>query len=451
MKNKKFWVSLMAGIMAAIMILSLLLQLIPVQSNAASSSEIKDQIEQMEQDQKELQDKLDELESQRKENLSQMQDIIDQKNIVDQQVALLHEQIDSMNDQIAAYAVMIADKQAELDKANAQLQEMKKKHMERLRAMEEDGQLSYWYVLFEANSFTDLLDRLNMIQEIAAADQKRIEEMGEAAKVVEQTRLTLQQEQAALQDSRQEMAAKQVELDRKAKESEQLLADLIARGEEFEIWIEEQEDKLSDLEDDLANMEVEYDRVKYEEWLATSVPPTTSSSSSNSGSSGSGSSGSSDSGYSTTIWRAGTAMTANTVDGITWYTPCDYNRISSTFGMRFHPVYHYWKMHKGVDFAIGHTPIYATRPGVVIVATSWEDPSAGYYVMIDHGDGFRSVYMHMCKRASVKVGDFVAAGQVLGCVGSTGASTGNHLHFGISKYDPKTGKYEYVNPLLYVI
>ena len=449
MKNKKFWVSLLAGLMAGIMILTLLLQLIPP-AQAATSSEIKDQIEEMEKEQEERQKELDELESKRKDNLEKMEDIIDQKNIVDQQVALLHEQIDIMNDQIAAYAVMIADKQAELDKANEDLQELKEKHMERLRAMEEDGQLSYWYVLFNANSFTDLLDRINMVQEIAAADQNRMEEMSKAAQVVEDSRLALQAEQAALRDRRQAMAAKQVELDKKMQESEKLLADLIARGEEYEQWIEEQEDILSDLEDDLANMEVEYDRVKLEEWLATSVPPTTAPS--NSGSSGSsGSSDYEDSGYSEVIWRAGIAMTANTVDGITWYTPCDYNRISSTFGMRFHPVYHYWKMHKGVDFAIGHTPIYATRPGVVMVATTWEDSSAGYYVMIDHGDGFRSVYMHMCKRPSVSVGDFVTAGQVLGCVGSTGASTGNHLHFGISKYDPSKGKYVYVNPLLYVV
>lgn len=445
MNNKKFWVSLLAGIMAGIMILTLLLQLIPTQAQAATSSEIKDQIEQMEKDQAEIQKELDKLESQRKENLSEMKDIINQKNIVDQQVALIYEQIESMNDQIAAYAVMIADKQAELDKANEDLQKMKQKHMERLRAMEEDGSLSYWSVLFEANSFTDLLDRLNMIQEIANADQKRIEEMSNASKLVEETRLSLQQEQAALQASRQEMAVKQAELNLKSKESEELLASLIAKGEEYEKWMDEQEDKLADLEDELANMQVEYDKVKYQEWLATSVPPTTKpSSGSSSGSSSSSGNGS----YSETIWRSGIAMTPNTVDGITWYTPCDYNRISSTFGMRLHPIDKVWKMHKGVDFAIGHTPIYATRAGVVVI--SGKDDSAGWWVVIDHVDGFRSVYMHMCKKPYVKVGDFVGAGQELGCVGSTGASTGNHLHFGIQIYNSSLGKYEYVNPLLYV-
>lgn len=441
MNNKKFWISLLAGLMAGIMILTLLLQLIPTPAQAASSSEIKNQINEMEKDQAELQKELDKLEKQRKENLSELKDMVAQKNIVDQQIGLIYEQIDSMNDQISAYAVMIADKQAELDKANEDLQNLKQKHMERLRTMEEDGSLSYWYVLFEANSFTDLLDRLNMIQEIAAADKKRIEEMGQAAKVVEETRLALQVEQDALQDSRQELAAKQVELDKKAKESEELLAKLRAKGEEFDLWMEQKENELSKLEDELLELESDYDEAKYQEWLATSVPPTTSSSSSSS----SGSSGNS-----TAIWRAGTALTPNTVNGVTWYTPCDYNRISSTFGMRMHPIYNYWKMHNGVDFAIGHTPIYATRAGVVTVATSWEDASAGYYVVIDHGDGFRSVYMHMCKRAYVKVGDYVKAGQEIGCVGSTGASTGNHLHFGIQLYNASKKKYEYVNPLQYV-
>ena len=124
MKNKKFWVSLLAGIMAGIMILSLLLQLIPTKASALSSSEIQNQIDQMEKDQQELQDKLDELESQRNENLNEINDMVAQKQLVDEQVALLHEQIDNMNDQISAYAVLIADKQAELDKAQKQLEEL---------------------------------------------------------------------------------------------------------------------------------------------------------------------------------------------------------------------------------------------------------------------------------------------------------------------------------------
>ena len=444
MNNKKFWISLLAGLMAAVMILSLLLSLIPVNANAATSGEIKDQIEEMEKEQERLEQELKELENKKAENLTEMKDIIAQKNIVDQQVSLLHEQVQSVNDEIAAYAVMLADKQRELDKANENLEKMRKLHMERLRAMEENGSISYWSVLFAANSFTDLLDRLSMIEEIAAADRKRIEDMTEATRLVEETKVILQQEQAALRQQRQKLAAKQMEMSMKQEESANLLSDLISRGEEYERWMAEQEDKLSDMEDEIANLEIEYDRVKFQEWLATSVPPTTAPKPAYTTPTAPPSDD-----YSTTIWRSGTAMTANTVDGITWYTPCDYNRISSTFGQRYHPIDKVWKLHKGVDFAINCTPIYASRPGIVVIA-GWDD-SFGYYVLLDHDEGFRTVYAHMCKKPYVKAGDFVAAGQELGCVGSTGASTGNHLHFGVRLYDPTTKKYEYVNPLYYVI
>ena len=444
MSNKRFWVSLIAGLMAAVMILSLVLSLIPVDASAATSDEIKDQIEEMEKQQAALEQELKDLENKKADNLTEMKDIIAQKNIVDQQVSLLHEQIKSVNNEISAYAVMLADKQRELDKANEDLQKMRELHKERLRAMEENGTISYWSVLFSASSFTDLLDRLNMIEEIAAADRKRIEDMTEATKLVEETRITLQLEQEALRQQRQKLAAKEMELAMKQEESAQLLMDLIARGEEYEKWMEEQEDKLSDLEDELMNMEAEYDRVKFEEWLATSVPPTTATQPAYTTPTAPPSDD-----YSTTIWRSGTAMTANTVDGITWYTPCDYNRISSTFGMRFHPIDKIWKMHKGVDFAINHTPIYASRAGVVLIS-GWDD-SLGYYVLLDHNDGFRTLYAHMCQKPYVKVGEFVGAGHELGCVGSTGASTGNHLHFGVRLKNAKTGSYDYVNPLYYVI
>ena len=88
-----------------------------------------------------------------------------------------------------------------------------------------------------------------------------------------------------------------------------------------------------------------------------------------------------------------------------------------------------------------NTPIVASRTGIVTAATY--SKTGGYYVSINHGDGFSSVYMHMT-RYVVKAGQAVSAGQVIGYVGSTGVSTGNHLHFGIA-YNGK-----YVNPANYV-
>jgi len=103
----------------------------------------------------------------------------------------------------------------------------------------------------------------------------------------------------------------------------------------------------------------------------------------------------------------------------------------------------YERMHNGVDMAApAGTPIYAAKSGKVTTA-SYQAGGAGNYVSINHGDGFSSIYMHMT-RYIVSKGQYVQAGQVIGYVGSTGISTGNHLHFGISY------KGEYVNPMRYI-
>ena len=103
--------------------------------------------------------------------------------------------------------------------------------------------------------------------------------------------------------------------------------------------------------------------------------------------------------------------------------------MSSAYGWRIHPVYGGKKFHYGIDLANSSgTPIIATRDGKVTVAKY--SSSAGYYVTLNHGDGFSSQYMHMTHYI-VKVGQSVSAGQVIGYMGSTGASTGPHLHFSI--------------------
>lgn len=410
MKNKKLWISILAGMMALVMLLGLVVSILP-RANAASSSEIKNQIGNLESEQKDMQAQLEELKSQQKDNLTEVKDILAQKSLIEQQVGLLHAQIENMNEQIAAYALLIADKQEELDKAEKRLAELNEKYKDRIRAMEEDGQLSYWSVLFKANSFSDLLDRLNMMMEIAASDQRRLNEMNQAAIEVAETKASLQEEKKLLEENKAELAEKQKELDVKAKEAQDLLATLLQKGEEFDALMDAREEELAKLEQEIAQKQEEYDEAKYQEWLATSVPPTTKPPVVNNG--------------------GGVGGSAVGSQGVTWLVPCDYKYVSSAFGWRIHPVHGDWRFHAGVDLAIGHTPIYATRAGIVEIAKYSE--SAGYYVVINHMDGYKSTYMHMCKFPSVKAGEMVTAGQVIGCVGSTGWSTGNHLHFGISQ------------------
>ena len=410
MNNRRLLVSLMAGFLALIMILGFVLGLLPRANAKTTSSEIKEQIENMENEQKDMQAQIDALKGQQKDNLTEIQDISKQKSIIEQQVGLLHEQIENMNEQIAAYALLIADKQEELNEAEAHLAALNGKNKERIRAMEEDGAVSYWAVLFQANSFSDFLDRLNMIEEIAASDKRRLDEMSAVAKEISEAKAALQEEKKALEQSKAELAAKQEELNAKVAEAQELLAQLIAKGAEYEELMDQQEQELSKLEQEINSSKKEYDKVKYQEWLATSVPPTTAAPSYSGGGTG--------------------GAAAPPKDGLTWLVPCNYKYVSSPFGYRWHPKWGDWRFHAGVDLAVGCTPIYATRAGVVETAQYSE--SAGYYVVINHMDGFKSTYMHMCKFPSVRVGDMVTAGQVIGCVGSTGWSTGSHLHFGIS-------------------
>ncbi len=125
-----------------------------------------------------------------------------------------------------------------------------------------------------------------------------------------------------------------------------------------------------------------------------------------------------------------------------WLLPMQYKACTSRFGGREHPVEGGAKFHYGVDLAAdAGTPIVASRSGTV--STAIYDNSAGYYVIIDHLDGYTSRYMHMSKFI-VAEGQFVVAGQIIGYCGSTGVSTGNHLHFGIYK-DGKA-----VNPADYI-
>ena len=416
MKNKKLWVSILAGLLAALMVFGIIAGALPSYVSAAkSSAEIQQEINQMKEQLKNNKSEVAKLEGQLSANMGKMEDIVANKNLIDQQIFLLHEQVQNLNKQITAYSALIADKQAELDQATANWKALSDKHKERIRAMEEDGKLSYWSVLFKANSFSDFLDRLSMIEEIAAADQRRIKELNDAAKVVEEAKIGLENEKIALEASRKEMESASAELEKSREEADKLLKQLIATGEEYQKLLDEAERKESQTAGKIDSLESAYDAAKereYQEWLASQPPVQTGGSS-------------------------------NTVDGVTWLLPINYTRFSSPFGYRIHPIYGDWRFHYGVDLSAPQgTPIYATRGGRVTYATY--DSSSGYYVSINHLDGFVSKYLHMTHYI-VSPGQYVAAGQIIGYCGSTGASTGPHLHFSIYYNGSAVNPAKYIN------
>ena len=421
MKNRKRLVSILAGVMAAIMLLTLLLSLIPVPASAASSSEIRKQINELKKEKEAIKDKIAEVQEQYEENENEIANIIAKKNVIDQEVQLLHEEVANINEQISAFNTLIADKQDELDHAEERYMILGQENKTRIRTMEEEGELSYWEVLFKANSFSDLLDRLNMVEEITASDNRRLKELGEAADRVEVAQEELEVEKAEMEVVKQELDATQTELDDKRAEADALIQELLTKADDLEALEAEFEAQEEEFLKEIAQKEEEYDAAKQAEWLAymaTYVPPTTAPAPGSTNNSGSGSGGSSQGG------------SVGTSGGGGWVRPCSYTSITSPFGQRVSPTTGASTYHQGVDLDTGTGwSVVAARAGTAYTAYG---NAAGNYVTIDHHDGFRSIYMHLNGFAPGINGKNVSAGELIGYTGSTGVSTGDHLHFGIS-------------------
>ena len=402
-KNKRIRERILAMVMAAVLLISLL----PVQTFAASSAEIQKQIDALKGKNAEIQKQINAIQRQYDANFSDMEAMVAQKETIDQEITLLNTKIETTNEQIAAYSQLIADTQDELHAAEEELLDLSRKHRERVRAMEEEGSITYWQVIFQANSFTDLLDRINMVEEINAADRRRIEQMRIAADIVTATRINLEQEKGELENTREQLAADELVLEEKRGESDELLYELEKKAEEFQVLLDESELLQEELMQEIAQKEVELEEAKYDEYLAQQA-----------------------------------LKGENPPSDASWLMPTS-GKLTSPFGMRVHPVLGYERMHNGIDLAAAQgTPIYATRAGKVTTC-SYQAGGAGNYVSINHLDGFASIYMHMTHYV-VSPGQSVSQGQLIGYVGNTGLSTGPHLHFGISYAGT------YVNPLAYV-
>ena len=414
----KFWKTAVSITMAAVLIFACWPT---VPAEAASSSEIQKQINLLRKKRQNIQKDIEEVQKQYQANQDEIKDIVSRKNVIDQQINLLHAEIRNINDQISAFSVMIADKQDELDHAEDNYRALEEKNRARIRTMEEEGEVSYWEVVFKANSFSDLLDRLNMVEEIAAADKRHLKEMADAAENVSLAQQELALQKQEIESVRREQDAAGIELDNKRREADELIAELLSKGYELEdlekLYSEEKESIL----DDIARKEKEFNaakRAEYEQYMSTfvTVPPTTAAPSG---------------GGSTPPPQTGG-----------WLMPCSSRKLTSPFGHRTSPTAGASSFHKGVDLGAPEgTPIVASRTGVVTQAGS--NGGLGICVTINHGDGYSSVYGHMVSTV-VSAGQAVSAGQVIGYVGSTGISTGNHLHFGIA-YNGN-----YVNPAQFI-
>ena len=252
--------------------------------------------------------------------------------------------------------------------------------------------------------------------------------------MVEVAQGELVNEKEEMELAKQELDDTEAELDLKRKEADAIIQELLTKADDLAALEEEFERQEQEFLEEIAKKEVEFDEAKQREWeayMATYVPPTTAPPVVNTNNSTATNSGTTNQGGS-----------VGTGGGGGWVRPCSYTSITSPFGYRTPPTGGASTYHQGVDLDTGTGwPVVAAKAGTVTIA-GW-GKAAGNYVQINHHDGFSSIYMHLSS-IGVSAGQNVSAGQYIGATGSTGVSTGDHLHFGISLNGV------YVNPCSYV-
>ena len=375
----------------------------------------------------ELQKKLDGIRSSQGQALNK-------KNLVEQQLNVLKQQIQVSENLLAQYARQITEKEAELEQAKAKEVEYQAEFEQRVRAMEERGNVSYWSVLFQASDFSDLLDRIDMIGEIMDADDQVLDQLAEARQAVVQAKADLEASRQGQQETLAQQQSQQAQLQAQQAEVDQLIQEIATQGDVYAKQIEKLEATQDDVAQQIAEAEATYQKQLAAEKAAAEKAAAEKAAAEKAAAEQAAkaaqqqkqqSSGSSASGSSSSSGSQSSQTTAS-ASGFLWPIASSH-RVTSPFGWRTHPITGRQHLHGGIDIAAPNgTPIMASKAGVVVI--SQYGSSYGNYVVISHPDGTRTLYAHMSQR-NVSAGDTVRQGQTVGLVGSTGSSTGNHLHF----------------------
>ena len=370
--------ALAAGLMTALLVGALLPGGGPAQhAQAASTSQLKS--------------RLAELKSARAEANAAVEALEGESEKYSEKIAALDYQIQSTRAELNATQKIIdsltrdiADKQDELDETIAQLDEKQELFETRIRVMYENGDTTYLEVLLSSEDFSDMLTNMEIVSQIMDYDKRIVEEYKALKAQIETQKAALESDRKDKQDYADDLEQAYEEIEAQKKEYKALKAkvdsDLALKKAEAERMLREQDE----INDEIAAL-------SRQETAASG------------GGGGKVYSGS-------LVW------------------PCpSYSRISSQYGYRTHPISGTRKLHKGLDIAASSgNPVIAAASGTVV--KSYFSSSYGNYVVISHGGGLMTAYAHMTCRL-VSAGQTVAAGQQVGTVGSTGNSTGPHLHF----------------------
>lgn len=372
--------------------------------DTASAVNYDRKIKEAEQEQKEYEKKSEKLQEELADIEKDKQDTLLYIEKLDKKTEEVEQQLAGLSQQIVLAQSRLDESEKELAAAQAEEETQYMRMKQRIKYMYENGNQDYLEILFSADGMADLLNRTEYIEKIENYDNQIFERYKAARITIAEKEREIQAALAKLEDMRADAKTEKQAL-------RQMRANKKAELSNYRDEIEKTQEQVEEYARQAAEAEAEVERllIKKQQEIDRRNDM-----------------GGSDSGGDGTLrWPLNAA-----------------GRISSGFGSRTSPTPGASSYHKGIDIAVPKgTPIVAAESGTVVVAAY--SSSAGNYIMISHGNRLYTVYMH-CSRLAVKEGDNVKRGEVIAYVGSTGISTGNHLHFGVSKNGA------YVNPMNYV-
>ena len=356
-----------------------------------------------------LQSDADELDAKRKELESQLDSLSDdkaqalkRKELLDQQISNTSAQIANVEAQISEYEELITQTEAELADAEEREEAQYELFCSRVRSMEEQGTVSYWSVLFKADSFTDLLSRLDFVNEIMDYDQRVIQDLQDLQQEITEKKESLEDSRSESEAAKAKLVSEKSTLDKQRADAVALVNEINANEAEYQSTL----DAIDAEEEAIQARIVELSRQLAAQQAAS-----------------------------------GQTTSNAALGGYIW--PVSSRRITSPFGNRNTGIAGASTNHKGVDIVGVYysSEVHAAKSGTVIV--SQYSSSYGNYVVVSHGSGNTTLYAHMSSR-SVSVGQWVDQGDVLGITGSTGISSGPHLHFEITENGVRVDPLQYL-------
>ena len=395
-KRKRIIAAIIAGLLAVLMLGSTIFGAIGMAS-AASKSELKSRLAQIKEQKAEIERNLESYKADQAEYAGQI-------GTLNNKIALTEEEIDATQDILDELDANIAQTEQELEETTQELENKKELFATRIRVMYENGDTSYMDVLLNSENFSDMLSNMEIVSQIMDYDKGVVAEYTALKESIEQMKAELESDRADKQDYMDSLEDRKEELESDRTDLKKLLAKLendIEYAEKTARQMQADEDKVNAEIEELSRQEAEAARKAAE--AAKKAAQSKSASSSTS----------------TSTVRASGSMV--------WPCP-SYNYISSNYGYRTHPITgKVSSFHKGIDIAASSgNPVLTAASGTVV--KSYMSSSYGNYIVISHGGGLMTAYAHLSRRL-VSVGDTVSAGQQIGKVGSTGNSTGPHLHF----------------------